>query len=417
MRPHSLLPAFVLLAACIAQAAAPRYGLADAARLGEPDHPLTLQASDPEPEPAPAIDPARADRPLSRSHDRVRVAGRDPGPRLDAQAPDPRPLPRWIVHDSVPRETIDALAIRYGVKSSKLRQWNGLSPTGGLNRRAPQDLRVHAQRLPAPREPITHEVLPGETWSSIARRYAVIPGRLRRWNKEEVGKTLEPDEVLTVWIEPAIYDAMLHDRPTSARAASIPPGGHSVGTPQAGRVVNAVQLPPGEGYHIRFPNSAWGTTWTMRNLVAALDEFHETSDYEGTLFVGTIGRRRGGEIGGHVSHQSGRDVDIRLPVKRGVPTHIPPRGRRVAWDATWELILALVRTGSVKLILLDRGGQRRLRRYAQRAGYSQELIDRLIQYPQNRAEHGALIHHSPGHEGHIHVRFSCAPYEPECGDI
>jgi murein endopeptidase len=331
---------------------------------------------------------------------------------------DPGELPRWIEHRTIPRDSIDALAIRYGVPARLLRKWNGMSPTGRLNPKEPRVLRVRANRLPPPRERIVHLVHEGESWGSIGRRYGVVGTWVRAWNYHELGSRPDPGERVTVWIEPQVFAAILHDRPRSPRAALVDPGAHSIGTPQAGRLVAGVQLPPGEGYERLYPNSAWGTTFAVRKLVEILDQYHASGVYSGTLIVGVMSRIRGGKIGDHISHQSGRDVDIRLPVREGVRRSEPATGKRVNWDATLALVLAFARSGAVDKILLDYGAQKRLYRKAKATGMSEEQLAELLQYPRGSKANSGIVRHSSGHEGHIHVRFSCGPLElePACGE-
>ncbi|MCA9700413.1 MAG: penicillin-insensitive murein endopeptidase, partial [Myxococcales bacterium] len=329
------------------------------------------------------------------------------GWRMPAHSPGE--LPQWIRHQTLPRETIDQLAIRYGVRADSLRAWNDMAADGEPAQRKPEPLRIYAQRFPPPRQQLNHAVREGESWGSIARIYGVDSSRLRVWNVSDTGRSLEVGETLAVWIDPVVYDSIVHDQPGSDRAALVRPGAHGVGTPQAGILVAGVQIPEGEGYELRYPNSAWGTTWAVRHTVAALDDFHERSGYGGIIEVGTMSRIRGGRIGGHVSHQSGRDLDIRLPSK-GVG-----KFERVDWMATWELVLAFLRTGAVERIFLDTGGQRRLWRSARKAGLGKDEVAELLQYPRGSRSNFGVLRHSPGHQGHIHVRFTCGPAEPECG--
>lgn len=326
-------------------------------------------------------------------------------------------LPRWIVHQSLPRDTVENVALRYGVTARELRRWNGMSSTGRLDPRTPKPLRVRAQRLPPPRERLIHVAREGENWDALGRRYGVFDRHLRAWNRSAIGRTVEPGEQVAVWLEPMVWASMNVDLGAHGRAALIPPGGHGIGTPQSGVLAAAVQVPPGEGYERRYPNSAWGTTYAVRHLVNTLDEFHRTSDYRGTLMVGSMSFRHGGKIGSHISHRTGRDVDIRLPMHPGLPRTATPTGRNVDWDATWELLLAFARSGAVQLILLDYGVQRRMYRRAKAAGVSDRLLEELFQYPRGSRSNFGMVRHSPGHDGHIHVRYGCGPYEPACGDL
>ncbi|PRQ08405.1 penicillin-insensitive murein endopeptidase [Enhygromyxa salina] len=326
------------------------------------------------------------------------------------------PLPRWIHHQSLPRDTIEIVAIRYGVSARDLRRWNGMSPRGRLHPSRPGPLRVRARRLPPPREQLIHIAAKGDTWDSLGRRHAVFDRHLQAWNKDEIGWTLEPGERVSVWVEPMVRDAARDEGPAAGRAALIPPRAHSIGTPQSGRLIAGVQVPPGEGYERRYPNSSWGTTFAVRHLVVTLDEFHRTSGYLGTLMLGSMSFRRGGKIGPHISHQSGRDIDIRLPIRAGVRASQPVKPESVDWAAAWELIAAFARSGAVKVIFLDYAAQRELLGEARRLGVSETRLAELFQFPGGRHANRGLVRHSPGHEGHIHVRYACGPFEPVCGD-
>ncbi len=331
-------------------------------------------------------------------------------------AADPRSLPRWIRHHTLPRETIEQLASRYGVHPDKLRAWNKMDAGAQPHPWRPKSLRVHARRAPPAREALEHLVSAGDSWAGIARHYAVDSRALRAWNVARVGRSLEPEEQLQVWIDPVVYDGVVHDAPASPRAAEVRAGAHGVGTPQAGVLVAGVQIPEGEGYALRYPNSAWGTTWAVRHVVAALDRFAATSTYPLPIRVGTMSRQRGGEIGGHNSHQSGRDLDIRLPLRPQVPQALPPTNRRVDWGATWELVRAFADQGLVSVIFLDYGCQGRLYNAAREAGANEEALAALLQYPRGSRASGGIVKHAPGHADHIHVRFPCGPREPECLD-
>lgn len=320
---------------------------------------------------------------------------------------DPGELPRWITHESVPRETLEQLALRYGVAARRLRRWNRLSSRGELHPRTPRDLKIRARRFPPPRELLEYRAVAGDDWASVARAHGVRAHRLRSWNRREIGEDIDAGETVRVWIDPLVYAAILDDEPPDPRAAEVPPGGHGIGTPHDGILVAGVQLPPGPGYELKFPETSWGTTWAVRHAVAALDDFHGAGGYAGELVVGVMSKVRGGRLHGHISHQTGRDLDIRLP----------NQGRRVDWRATLELIRAFARTGAVDRILLDYRAQGRLRRLARREGASEAELDAMFQWPRGSRASGSLVRHSKGHDDHIHVRFTCGPAEPECGDI
>ena len=44
-------------------------------------------------------------------------------------------------------------------------------------------------------------------------------------------------------------------------------------------------------------------------------------------------------------------------------------------------------------------------------------LERVLQFPRGWGASLGVVRHSPGHEGHIHVRFGCGPAEPQCQDL
>lgn len=331
-------------------------------------------------------------------------------------AHEPGPLPGWVRHQTLPGETIEQLALRYGVRPERIREWNELAADEQPHAWRPEPLRVYARRHPPPSERLEHLVVAGDTWGGLSRRYGVDYRQLRSRNVGELGRELELGERVEIWIDPIVFDSIVHDTPANERARLVRPGAHGVGTPQAGSLVAGVQIPPGEGYELRYPNSAYGTTFAVREAITALDHFAATSDFPYPLRVGTMSRQRGGEIGGHLSHQTGRDLDIRLPLREDIPQSLSPTLRRIDWTTTWELVRAFATTAEIQVIFLDYAAQRRLYRAAQAIGASEAELDAMLQYPRGSKASLGVIRHSPGHDGHIHVRFACGPAEPECAD-
>jgi murein endopeptidase len=190
----------------------------------------------------------------------------------------------------------------------------------------------------------------------------------------------------------------------------------SAGSCTRGRLINGVQLPENPAlYSIRNPDNSWGSSHAVDLLQRAIARFREDSGFDRELLVCDMSKQRGGRFRPHHSHTSGRDVDIQLPTKPGVPSSTIPREvAQVDWDATWALVSALVSTGQVKYIFLSRSRQRPLYEAALRAGERPESLRDFIQYPQQSKT--ALLRHSQGHVKHLHVRWKCAPHEDRCLD-
>jgi hypothetical protein len=102
----------------------------------------------------------------------------------------------------------------------------------------------------------------------------------------------------------------------------------SLGSPNGGRLVNGVRLPAsGVGYYTydprtqEFPGGAetrFGTAGVIREMLMLGRWWAATYPDAPRLGIGDLSRRYGGPIDGHASHQSGLDVDIRLPRRDGV---------------------------------------------------------------------------------------------------
>ncbi len=316
----------------------------------------------------------------------------------------------WLVHTVVDRETVDQLAYRYGVKPESLRMWNGID---GKAKRAKKGsrLRIKARRIPPPRVELQYVVRPGDSWTSIGIRYGVDSSELRSTNRD-AAQQLRVGQIIRMWVDPVVFEwvATEDDDPSRVR-----PGAVGIGPPQDGRLVNGVRLPDSPFYELRLPPSSFGTTFAVEALLRGVVLFKARSDYGRSLTFGSMSWRHGGPLTGHVSHQSGRDLDIQLPLLEKYPAWFPVEPKRVDWDTTWQLVTAMVDTADVVVVFLDYDLQKPLFKAAARLGATEDERKRYLQWPRGAKAQG-LVRHSRGHTSHIHVRFACGPYEVECAD-
>ncbi|MEZ4385617.1 MAG: penicillin-insensitive murein endopeptidase [Nannocystaceae bacterium] len=330
----------------------------------------------------------------------------------DAPLDEADPEAVWITHEVAPAETIRQLALRYRSDPGKIRAWNGLP--AGAKARPGKRLRILAKRTPPPREKIRVTAGEEDTWARIGQRYGVDPSDLRAANVRRVGRRLDPGDELDVWYDPTIVAAIEGDRPPPGPAAEVRAGAYGIGRPQDGRLVNGARIPDSDAYELRYPGSAWGTTAAVRALVTALHSWRAQTGYAGRVTLGAMSRQRGRKIGGHLSHQTGRDVDVRLPLREALRQDLTPLGRRVDWWALWRLFVILEDTGMTRRIFLDYTLQKRLYKAAKEHGVPTEVRRKMIQFPRGPGTNFGLVRHSPGHDLHFHVRFRCAAYETEC---
>jgi hypothetical protein len=322
---------------------------------------------------------------------------------------DSRP---WIRHRRAPRETLEQIAYRYGVSVEDLREWNGISEET-VNVKQGRRVRVRPRRRPPVRRRIDYEIRSGDTWASVAVAHGVDDRDVRSYNWPYRGK-MAPGNHLVLWVDPIVFDwiegATVELAPNDG---AVRRGAVGIGPPDLGRLLNGVRIPASRAYNLRLPESAYGTTHAVTELVRGFARFEKLSDYDRPLEIGAMSRARGGEIGTHRSHQTGRDVDIRLPRREGVASWRPLTPRRVDWHATWQLVEAFA-DSEVEVIFLDYEMQRRLHKYAVAAGVDEATRRRLLQFPRGPGAIRGLVRHSTGHVRHIHVRFGCGPYETEC---
>jgi LysM repeat protein len=317
------------------------------------------------------------------------------------------PKAAWVVHIVIPWERLERIAERYGVTEEEILRWNDLDPTKRRVIYSGKRLRIFATRFPPPRQHLTHVVEDGQTWRKIARKYGHGARQVKRWNPRQTRKRLTPGDKLTLWMDSSLANPALGRRGPPVPEFEVPSGGLSVGRPNRGKLIEGVKLPESDHYRIRIPYQSYGTSLTVLNLQKAIATFRYRTAFEYEIVIGAMSRRVGRRLRPHKSHQSGRDVDVRLPAMPHARKRARLRSDDVDWHAAWALIEAFVDTGAVQSIYLERQLQRRLRRAAKGMGANMDRINAII-HPNG------VVRHSPGHTGHIHIRFRCSLEATRC---
>jgi len=344
---------------------------------------------------------------------RLIAADADPCADLAPLEPDrwALPEPRLVEHEVTAGEHIADIAVRYGVDPKEVADDNELDPWV-RRARVGKTLRILARRMPPPRERLVVRVQPGQTWSSIAIEHRVPKRMLHAYNFRK--KKLRVGDEIVLWTDPGAPRTVHASKPAAQPPTLAPmPGGRSKGRPQIGRIVHAVELPESRCYTRGKPEWMFGSSHTIVELQRAVAKLRHETGYRGEILIGAISLARGGKFPPHQSHQSGRDVDIRLPLLPGIGRRRAPHPDEVDWVATWALVDALFSGGHVQVVFLDAKLQRRLYEAARWQGVPHERLVELLQaLDPNRL--GTVIRHAGGHDGHLHVRFSCGPDEPDC---
>ncbi len=200
---------------------------------------------------------------------------------------------------------------------------------------------------------------------------------------------------LDSWSDAQIAAAVSHD------LRSLGP--MSLGSPNAGALLNGVQATETPLYKPVSPSGAWGTQETLEFLALALAKVHE--QFPGTLplALGDISGKNGGPSHPHVSHQSGRDVDIAYFYNDGAGWYARGTAKNLDLPRSWAFVRALIAETDVDLLLIDHSIQVLLEDYARDHGEDPSWLNGIFRGVPGKLR--PIIRHAPGHATHIHIRF------------
>ncbi len=179
----------------------------------------------------------------------------------------------------------------------------------------------------------------------------------------------------------------------------------SIGTPDAGLLVNPLPMPAGPYWTLRHPLESYGTAETIAFIVRAIEDVEARFPGSPRLVIGDISRPDGGQLSRHRSHQAGRDADIGFFYARGtVAEFAPARRRDLDLPRTWALVRAFLTDTDVERIFIDRSLIALLYAYARdREAENVEWLDDV--FGRLGGGQKGIIQHVRGHKDHMHVRF------------
>ena len=152
------------------------------------------------------------------------------------------------------------------------------------------------------------------------------------------------------------------------RATILGGGSHHA---SSGTLAGAEHLDEGDGIHVRRPQRAFGAPQVVEYVRHAVAEVRALYPDVPTLAIGDLSSEHGGVLPGHVSHRSGRDVDVGFYFHHAV-TGFVDANDDLDLDATWALLAAFARTADrkdgVQIIFLDYAVQKRLYAFAKSRG-------------------------------------------------
>ncbi|MEE2755606.1 MAG: penicillin-insensitive murein endopeptidase [Myxococcota bacterium] len=186
------------------------------------------------------------------------------------------------------------------------------------------------------------------------------------------------------------------------RIAAAWPHSVSVGRPNRGALINPVKLTSDHTLSSRKYKN-YGTQELVDIIRAATHAVHAKHKNSPRIHVGDLSRKKGGRFRPHVSHQSGRDVDIGYYMLEGQRANRLQKVKRRNLDIprTWTMMESFLRSGQIQYMFSHRGFIPALRRYAKRQPHITE--DELLEWFGNKKRRG-LIRHLKGHDCHLHIR-------------
>jgi murein endopeptidase len=188
-------------------------------------------------------------------------------------------------------------------------------------------------------------------------------------------------------------------------------GPMSIGQAHGGVLVAGVQMPAGTNWEVVSPGLAWGTKETVDGLAHAVDSVAARFPNTPKAFIGNISASRGGHLPPHVSHQSGRDVDLGYYLSEGHRWYATANASNLDRPRTWHLVRTLIADSDIDLILIDIQVQKILKAYAQEIGEDPAWLDQIFQ--AGGKSQRPILFHAKGHASHLHVRF----YSPAAREL
>ena len=176
----------------------------------------------------------------------------------------------------------------------------------------------------------------------------------------------------------------------------------SIGTPDAGLLLNPMPFPEGPFWAVRDPREAWGTDETVGYVVTAIEAVEARYPGSPRLVIGDLSNPKGGRINRHRSHQTGRDADLGFYYCRGeVDTFLTARKKDLDLPRIWALVRALVTETDVDRIFVDRSLISILYAHAVAEGEDRAWLNDVF----GRSGGKGIIQHERRHKNHFHVRF------------
>ena len=320
-----------------------------------------------------------------------------------------------ITYVVVKGDSVDKIAKKFEVRSDDIVRWNNLADASKI--RIGQKLKIRvvkgsytrpssgwggASRPAEITENVYYVVKKGDNLGKIARKTGVTVEQLKKNNKALAKNPdkLKVGQKLVVEVKKRFAGAT----------------GVSRGLANNGSLAGGIQMQSGPGYVIRNPKRSYGTALTVSLIMDAMQAYKDKFPKAPRFMIGDLSLEHGGKLTPHLSHQSGRDVDISYIHTSNKEELRFQHMTKTTLDVekNWFVLEYFLKSGKVQYIFVDYDLQAVFYNYAKARGYSDAQLKTMIQYPNGKKSYHAIMRHSKGHADHFHVRFVCAPSDVSC---
>lgn len=316
-----------------------------------------------------------------------------------------------ITYTVVKGDSVGKIAQKYDVRTQDIARWNNLEDISRI--KIGQKLRIRVPKgavvapsssgkgAPVITQNVSYVVKKGDNLGKIARKTGVSIEELKK-NNSALRKN--PDRLRvgqTIVLKVVKFDGAT---------------GVSRGLANNGSLSGGIQLPPGAGYVVRNPKRSYGTALSVGHIMDAMASYAKKYPKGPRFAIGDLSVEKGGKLTPHLSHQSGRDVDISY-INKSLKEFVGfSRMNASNFDVerNWHVIEYFLKTKQVQYIFVDYEIQKLLYDYAKKKGYTDAQLKPWIQYPNGKKSYHAIVRHAKGHADHFHVRFVCAPTDKSC---
>ncbi len=322
---------------------------------------------------------------------------------------DPKETITYVV---VKGDTVDKIAKKYDVAAADIVRWNNLSNAAMI--KIGQKLRIRVSKSTAAAHSAANSKTPsagtvtqnayyvvkkGDSLGKIARKTGVSIETLKK-NNRFLAKN--PDKLVVG--QKLVLDVKRFQGNT----------GVSRGLANNGSLAGGIQLQNGPGYVVNRPKHAYGTALTIGLIMDAMAAYATKFPKANKFAISDISAQNGGRLPPHLSHQSGRDVDISyISKEKGFVGFQNANANNLDVEKSWYVLEWFLKSGKVQYIFVDYALQKYFYDYAKAHGYTDAQLASMIQYP-NKKSYGAIMRHSKGHVNHFHVRFVCSSSDVNC---